>query len=146
MKVNQRLIVPLAGATAIALMVAWFPLSTLLSQSAQFNATTHQLALLRAESHQLALEEHSINSDRAAILLAREEYQLVEPGQRLIQVLATGHGLVDGAAGDPGNQALVAPATAGENILGQPGDPAASTVGHSSTWWSRVLGTLEFWR
>lgn len=146
MRVNQRLIVPLAGATAVALMVAWFPLSTLLNQSAQFNATAHQLALVRAESHQLALEERSMSSDRAAILLAREEYQLVQPGQRLIQVLSTGRGPLQGAAGDPGAQPLVDPSTAGENILGQPGDPAASPGGGTSTLWSRVLGTLEFWR
>lgn len=146
MNINQRLIVPLTTVTAVGLMVAWFPLSTLLNQSAQFNATAHQLSVLRAESRQLALEERSMGSDRTAILLAREEYQLVEPGQRLIQVLSTGHGLVDGAAGDPGTQPLVTPSTAGESILGQPGDPATSTAGHPSTLWSRVLGTLEFWR
>jgi hypothetical protein len=138
--------VPLAGVTAVALLVAWFPASTLLSQSAQFNATAHQLAVLRAESHQLALEQRSMSSDQAAIQLAREEYQLVEPGQRIIQVLSTQPGLTDGAAGDPGDQPLVPPSTAGENILGEPSDPSASTVGHSSTLWSRVLGTLEFWR
>jgi hypothetical protein len=146
MKLNQRLIVPLAGVTALALLVAWFPLSTLFSQSAQFNATAHQLALLRAEGHELTVEQRSMSSDQAAILLAREEYQLVEPGQRLIQVLSSGHGLTDGATGDPGDQPLVTPSTAGENVLGEPSDPSAVTAGQSSTLWSRVLGTLEFWR
>jgi hypothetical protein len=139
----QRLIVPLSVVTAAALLVAWFPLSTMLGQSGQLNATAHQLAVLQSESQELSAEQAGMHSTQAAIALAREEYQLVLPGQRLIQVLNTGS--TANYTGDPGDQPLANPTVGGTGSLSDPTNPLAS-ASHASTLWSRVLTTLEFWR
>jgi cell division protein FtsB len=142
---SERLVVPLAVVTAVGLLIAWLPVSTLLTQSSQISAANRQLAALRAESQQLTAERAAMSSASAAVQLAREEYQLVQPGQRLIQVLTAARtGVADD--GDPGNQPLAPVTTAGVGTLGNPSDPAAATLERASTLWSRVLGTLEFWR
>ena len=89
------------------------------------------------------VEAHSIDSNAAATLLAREQYQLVAPGQSLIQVLP-GTSTASGTqySGDPGLQPLAPPSSLASL-------PAASTTHpHTSPtkgFVSRLLHTLEFW-
>jgi hypothetical protein len=141
---SHRLIVPLALVSAVALIAVWFPFSTLLGQSGQLSSTSREIATLRSESRALTLEQKAMTSKQANINLAREEYQLVAPGQRLVQILNTGSSTSAGN-GDPGLQPLVTPSSATDLTPGSPTDPGATTT-HSSTLWSRVVGTLEFWR
>ena len=102
-----------------------------------------QLNAIRAEQRALRVEAHSIDSNAAATLLAREQYQLVAPGQSLIQVLP-GTSTASGTqySGDPGLQPLAPPSSLASL-------PAASTTHpHTSPtkgFVSRLLHTLEFW-
>jgi cell division protein FtsB len=138
-----RLVVPLALVSALALVAVWFPFSTLLGQSAQLDATTRQIALLHRQSESLDRQRAAMSSKQATTMLAREEYQLVEPGQRIIQVLSgTGAGT---GSGDPGDQRLVDPANAAGLLPATPSDPSGAHAARSG-FWSRVVRTLEFWR
>jgi hypothetical protein len=141
---ENRFIVPLAVLSAAALVAVWFPFSTLLGQSGQLSSSAREIATLRSESRELAVQQKAMSTNEANILLAREEYQLVSPGQRLVQILNTSNSTTPGN-GDPGLQPLVDPSSAADLTPGNPTDPTASSV-HPSTLWSRVAGTLEFWR
>jgi len=140
---ERRLIMPLGVMSAIAMVVVWFPFSTISSQGAQVNATNHQISVLQSESHALAVQQKSLSSPQAATLLAREEYQMVKPGQRLLQILSNGTSSL--GTGDPGNQPLVDPSNAAGLL---PDDPATNSSGSTShpSLFSRVVKTLEFWR
>jgi hypothetical protein len=138
--------VPLAVVTALIMLVGWFPLSAIWHQQSELNATTAQINAIKSQQRALTLEAKSIDSKSAAILLAREQYQLVAPGQSLIQVLpGVGPGNVDQNTGDPGLQPLVAPSSVSSLVAPN----TASTSKHHSTvraFFSRLVRTLEFWR
>jgi hypothetical protein len=136
------LIVPLAIVTALVLIAAWFPFRTLLGQSAQLNAANQQLATLSAQSRAIDAERAAVSSAQATTLLARQEYQLVLPGQRLIQVLTNP---TNGAlsTGDPGDAPLVSPSNVKDLV---PVVPSAPATPGPLGFWSRVASTLEFWR
>ncbi len=141
---THRFIVPLTAISAVALIAAWFPFSSLLAQSAQLDATTHQISTIERQSQQLAIEHKLLSSNQEITLLAREQYQLVAPGQRLIQILNNGSSSLTGRTGDPANQPLVAPSDASGLLVTNPSVP--ETTKHSTQFWSRVMRTLQFWR
>jgi cell division protein FtsB len=141
---THRFIVPLTAVSAVALVVTWFPFSSLLSQGAQLDATSQQIGTIQRESRQLAAEHKVLSSNQAIALLAREQYQLVAPGQRLIQILNNGSSALTGRTGDPGNQPLVTPSDAAGLLATNPSAPASEK--HSAAFWSRVMRTLQFWR
>jgi hypothetical protein len=134
--------VPLAAVTALAILVMWFPLATLWSQQRQLDATSAQIAAISQQEQALRARASAVSSPVTAVRLARQDYQLVEPGQSLIQVLpGAGSGANPGYGGDPGLQPLVAPPSL---------NAAPPTAQSSSSGWSRFVGrlirTLEFWR
>ncbi len=133
--------VPLAAVTALAILVMWFPLATLWSQQRQLDATSAQIANISRQEQVLRARASAISSPVTAVRLARQDYQLVEPGQSLIQVLpGAGSGSGANHGGDPGFQPLVAPSSLGA---------APSVVSPPSGWSrfvSRLVRTLEFWR
>jgi cell division protein FtsB len=111
--------VPLALGALFALVVLGtsFPASALLSQHHQLSAAGAQLSQLRHENRLLTEKEHQLSSTAEIKRLARQDYQLVSPGQSLYDILPpTGHAAatVPGGmvAGDPGLQPLVAPSDA----------------------------------
>ena len=138
--------VPLALATAAVMLVGWFPLSSILHQQSELNATTAQINAIKSQQRALTLQAKSIDSKSAAILLAREQYQLVSPGQSLIQVLpGAGPGNVDQSTGDPGLQPLVSPSSVSSLVAAN----ASTKSTHRSSakaFLSRLVRTLEFWR
>jgi len=137
--------VPLAVVTAIVMLVGWFPLTSIWHQQSELNSTTAQINAIKAQQRALALEAKSIDTKSAAILLAREQYQLVSPGQSLIQVLpGVGANGADQATGDPGLQPLVAPSSVSSLATSR----SATSSRHSSVkaFLSRLVRTLEFWR
>jgi cell division protein FtsB len=166
--------VAVAGLCALVVLVAGFPAASLLTQHHQLSAASTALSQLRRENARLTEQDQALNSKVEITRLARQDYQLVSPGQTLYDVLpssASGASATakDVAMGDPGNQALVDPADAPDMSpdpgLPQPGsvvpssslnDPSTSTapgptahaaVSHSSSsFWGRVGDTLEFWR
>ncbi len=137
---------PLALVTAAVMLVGWFPLGALWHQQSLLDSTAAQISALKTQQHALRLQAESIDSQAAATLLAREQYQLVAPGQSLIQVLpGNGVGLVSQSIGDPGLQPLVSPSSVSSLV---PGPPSPTPVHVSSTrgFVARLLRTLEFWR
>jgi hypothetical protein len=138
--------VPLALVTAVIMLVGWFPLTAIWHQQSELNATTAQINAITAQQHALTLQAKSIDSKAAAILLAREQYQLVSPGQSLIQVLpGVGPNNVDQSTGDPGLQPLVSPSSVSSLVTRT---SSTSSKHHSSAkaFLSRLVRTLEFWR
>lgn len=146
------------AATAVIILVAWFPVGALLNQRAQLSAATERLAQLSKEGSALAAESAELRSTTGFDQLAREQYQLVAPGQRLIQVLTpsfTPSAKSKGGPypGDPGYSAVVDPTgttsvgtpTTGTSATGSTSSPTASAPA-SPGFVSRVVSTLEFWR
>jgi hypothetical protein len=134
--------VPLAVVTAAVIVVGWFPAKALWHQQAQIDTTTAQIRALQNQEQSLKQESKTIDSKAAAIELAREQYQLVSPGQSLIQVLPENSaGQVSAASSDPGFQPLVAPSDAA---------PLTGAAAHAKSdctgFLSRLVRTLEFWR
>ena len=156
-------------------LVLGLPLGTLLSQAHQLSAADAHLASVRQENRQLAQEESQLSSKAEIERRARQDYQLVEPGQTLYELLpgpTTRAGLAtSSSSGDPGNQPLVSPSRAPDlapdpglpsapppdsrgasNASGRPAARANGSAGASGTqgeptpgFWSRVSKTLEFW-
>lgn len=138
---RQRWLVPLGAITALALLAAWFPFSTLLSQESTLRSTQAQISALQKQAAGLANESKSVNSATNARNLAREQYQLVSPGQSLIQILPGKNApLQSSGAGDPGSQGLVAPTSGLSGTVSTPTSPS------KSGFFTRLLHTLEFWR
>ena len=136
---------PLALVTAAVMLVGWFPLTALWHQQSQLDATAAQIAAIKHQQAVLLLQAKSIDTKSAATLLAREQYQLVAPGQSLIQVLpGDGTGRVSQSTGDPGLQPLVAPSSVSTLVTNQ--TPTDSRHSPSKAFFSRLLRTLEFWR
>ena len=136
---------PLALVTAAVMLAGWFPLATLLGQQSQLSDASAQINAIVQEQQALQSQRQSINSKSAAIQLAREQYQLVAPGQSLIQVLpGRSNGFVSQSTGDPGFQPLVAPSSVSSLVA----VPSSAPTRHSSVrdFVSRLLRTLEFWR
>ena len=133
---------PLSIVTAIAMVVAWFPLGTLLHQQGELSATAQQIAVIKREQQALSAQQRTIATKAEATMLARQLYQLVKPGQSLIQVLP-GTAAAEGAgSGDPGYQPLVAPSS----VSAAPVTAAHSPSTGSGGFFSRLVRTLEFWR
>jgi Septum formation initiator len=137
---------PLAIITAAVMLVGWFPASALWHQQAQLNATASQIKSVERQEANLKSEAKTADTKAAATQLARAQYQLVSPGQSLIQVLpGDSAGQVSANSVDPGFQPLVSPSSAAT-----PGTtPSSSTTskhrpGHGFV--SRLVRTLEFWR
>jgi hypothetical protein len=138
--------VPLAVVTAIVMLVGWFPLTSIWHQQSELNTATAQINAIRSQQHALTLQAKSIDSKSAAILLAREQYQLVSPGQSLIQVLpGVGPGNVDQSTGDPGLQPLVSPSSV-SSLVAANSPTIAKHHSSAKAFLSRLARTLEFWR
>jgi Septum formation initiator len=132
---------PLAVATAVVMLVMWFPLSTLWHQQSELDATNAQIAAIRQQQQALKSQAQSLSSTREIMLRARELYQLVLPKQSLIQVLpGQQSGVISPHAGDPGFQPLAPPSS----LTAATSTPAAHAA--PSGFWSRLMRTLEFWR
>lgn len=152
-----------------------FPFSALLAQHKELSAAAAQLSRVRQENSLLVEQEHQLSSTAEIQRLARQDYQLVSPGQSLFDILPPASTPATAApsgatTGDPGNQPLVAPANAPDMFpdpglpntpssggTGQSGAPGSSTSGSTSSggvgsprapssFWSRVTNTLEFWK
>jgi hypothetical protein len=137
---------PLSFVTAAVMLAVWFPLTTLWHQQSEIDATSAQIASITRQSQDLKDQARSVSSKTAEEMLARSQYQLVSPGQSLIQVLpGDGSGYVSSNTGDPGLQPLVAPLSA---TTASATSPVARHTSHNSlgNFFSRFVRTLEFWR
>lgn len=162
---RNRIPVALGAAAAVVVLVTSFPLSVLLDQHRQLSAEAVQLSSIQHQNRLLAEQRLQLNSNAEVKRLARQNYQLVEPGQSLYLILppagqSTSSTPGASLAGDPANQPLVAPSQA-PNMSPDPGLPASTAPASSGTggqsptmavakpsggFWSRVGSTLQFWK
>ena len=149
-----------AGALAFSAVVllAWFPASSLLHQRSDLAGTSGQLAALHKQDAALAQEKKNLSDAGEIGRIAREQYQLVDPGQQAYEVLPPSGAAAAGTtyAGDPGSTGPATPSAAPEL---PPGGVTTTTTpsGHvrhatttapttSSGLLGRMLHSLEFWR
>ncbi len=132
-----------------------------MSQRHQLSTQSAALASLRQENRALSNEHQLLGSNAEIERLAREDYQLVTPGQTVYEVLPPA-GATTGAsrtspASDPGFKPPVAPANAATLVSGTGGSSTAPSGGSglpgagsgtagAGGFVARVLRSLEFWR
>ncbi len=136
-----RWVLPLAVLAAISIVAVAFPFQTLWRQQQALNAASNQISQIGRQSSALSQQAKAVSTEAAAIALAREEYQLVQPGQRLIQVLpGNGSGYVAENSNDPGFAPLVnlTPTSTATSTSKGPASPMHGFV-------SRFVRTIEFW-
>ncbi len=155
----------LAGVVAMVILATNLPVGSLLSQASQQRNASAELQRVDRLNRALVIEKRQLGAPGALNVLARQNYQLVPPGQTLYEVLPPG-GSAPGHPGttnnDPGAQAPVPPAEApgmspDPNLTpasAQVAPPSGSnrtdrggTATRASTgFWSRVARSLQFWR
>ncbi len=140
-----------------AVVAAWFPAEALLHQRASLAGAQAQLATLHEQDAALAQEARNLGDAGEIGRIARQEYQLVNPGQQAYEVLPPAGAASPSAgtpyAGDPGVGAPSAPSAAAEL---PPGTSTTSTSTTTTTvpphaarqpgLLSRMAHALEFWR
>jgi cell division protein FtsB len=160
-------------ASAIVLF-AWFPAGSLISQRSNLHGTEAELNALHAQDSALAQESKNLSDAGEIGRIAREQYQLVSPGQQSYEVLPPSGATAAGTpyAGDPGSDGPVTPSATAELPPGgvttttTTTTPTASATAtnpagsgehtddthpnaastSSGGFASRVLHSLEFWR
>ena len=154
----------LLGAVVVTTLIvfAWFPGSSLLSQRASLAATEAELSSLHKQDAALAQEKKSLSDAGEIGRIAREQYQLVSPGQQAYEVLPPSGAASSGTpyTGDPGSRGPVAPTASAELPPGgatttatTPTTRPASSAHRpktasqpSSGMLARMVDELEFWR
>jgi cell division protein FtsB len=149
-------------ASAIILF-AWFPASSLLSQRSTLAGNEAELGALHKQDAALAQEKKNLSDTGEIGRIAREQDQLVSPGQQAYQVLPPSGAAAAGTpyAGDPGSDGPVTPSATPELPPGgvttttTPATAPASSHGSgrsggtaptSGGLLSRMAHALEFWR
>jgi cell division protein FtsB len=150
---HSRLLLAGAIVLSAAIIGAWFPFGALLDQRSTLKGDQSELTALRSQDSALSQEQKNLSQSGEIDRIARQQYQLVSPGQQIYEVLpppgsTTGGSASQGAAGAP-----VAPSAAAEL---PPGGVTTTTVAHSvhkaetqtrsNGLVSRMLHALEFWR
>jgi cell division protein FtsB len=164
---RSRLVLVGAMVASAIVLFAWFPAGSLLSQRSNLRGTEAELNALHAQDSALA-QEHKNLSDAGEIgRLAREQYQLVSPGQQAYEVLPPSGAAAAGTpyAGDPGSDGPVTPSATPELPPGgvtttttttpgttpaqarqhADGAPSATASTPSGGFVSRMVRSLEFW-
>jgi cell division protein FtsB len=156
----------LLGGALLSLVIlgAWFPASALYHQHSSLASANAALNELHQQDAALAQESKNLTNSAEIDRIAREQYELVGPGQQAYEVLPPAGSSKANApySGDPALSAPVAPSSA--SVL-PPGsetattEPAvathsdislpASTHHHTAStpgMLGRMLDALEFWR
>ena len=163
------------GAVALSALVvgAWFPASALYHQHQQLASGSAQLLQLRHQDAALAQERKSLANPAEVARIARQQYELVTPGQQAYEVLPASQAGANATTADPGDPGLTAPVTpSGDSELPAGTKHNASSTATTATGTStthatasasgsgqaaknssgstsvvgRILQTLEFWR
>lgn len=126
-------------AVAALVIAAWFPASALYQQHKQLAATDEHLAQVKSQDAALKHEANRLESSAEVARIAREQYQLVDPGQAPYEVLPPTGAAGGSYDGDPGLHQPVVPSGAAELPPGSRG--SAHTGGGSSTTTGSTGGT-----
>jgi cell division protein FtsB len=137
---------------AAAILAAWFPAEALLHQRSSLASASAQLRQLHAQEAALAVERKNLNAAAEISRIAREQYQLISPGQQPYQVLPP--------AGTSGGTGLGPVASSSAGVLPSVGSITTTTLPHQGGprgtgkqnatpqegTLARMLHALEFWR
>ena len=108
------------GVVAVGvLFVAVFPTRTWIAQQRDLEATERRVAVLGAQNRELAARVQRLNTDAEIERLAREQYNLVRPGEEAYAILPA----------PPAPRATARP----EPVEDEPG------------FWSRIWDDVRFW-
>ncbi len=156
---RSRLILLGAVAVSAVVLFAWFPAGSLLSQRSNLSEAEAQLATLHQQDAALAQEKKNLSDSGEIGRIAREQYQLVGPGQQAYEVLPPSGAAAAGTpySGDPGSHAPVAPSATSELPPGgvtttttpakaPPAQHPSTPADAGSGLLSRMVHSLEFWR
>jgi cell division protein FtsB len=156
----------LVGGALLSLIIlgAWFPANALFHQRSDLSAANAELSELHQQDGALAQARKDLSNSSEIARIAREQYQLVNPGQEAYEVLPPTRASKTGTpySGDPALKGPVAPSSV--SVL-PPGSQGGSTRAASRTrtvdsqgapspqpsaqprgFVARVLSSLEFWR
>jgi hypothetical protein len=156
----------LVGGALLSLVIlgAWFPANALYHQHSSLATAEAQLNVLHQQDAALAQERKNLSDATEISRIAREQYQLVSPGQQAFEVLPrTGTSHADTPySGDPALTAPVDPSSASvlppgsETTTTQPAKASrasalpdaskAHTAAPSRGVLGRMVDALEFWR
>lgn len=118
------------------------PWRPLLYQHAQLTSINAAIAQMQQQRNALLRQSRELSNPDAILALAREQYQLVRPGQTIVEILpplTKGLSAIDAA--DPMHDPLVAPSSAINLTPHVTGTSSASSV----SFWQRFRRTIEFW-
>jgi cell division protein FtsB len=137
----------LIGGTVLSavILVAWFPVSSLYHQHAALASASEQLSQLHRQDSALARERTNLSDSSEIGRIARQQYQLVSPGQVAYAVLPPTGAATTGTpyAGDPGLSSPAAPTGTSEL---PPTTASAPKKSASQSTLDRMVHALEFWR
>jgi cell division protein FtsB len=156
----------LVGGALLSLIVlgAWFPANALFHQRSNLAAANATMSELHKQDAELAQARRDLGDSSEISRIAREQYQLVKPGQEAYEVLPPTRASKTGTAyaGDPALKGPVAPSSASVLPPGsQTGTAQAASQTHTGDsqgasspqptaqprgFVGRVLSSLEFWR
>jgi hypothetical protein len=142
---------------------AWFPANALYHQHGSLASANAQLNELHQQDAALAREGKNLSNAAEIARIAREQDQLVSPGQQAFEVLPPAGSSKASApySGDPALTGPVAPSSASElppgsetattqTVTTTPSGSGSGSKVHHTTGSSGVLGrivnSLEFWR
>jgi cell division protein FtsB len=144
---KPRIVLLGAACLSAAILAAWFPASALLQQRSNLTGANAQLRQLHSEDAALAQERKNLSSAAEISRIAREQYQLVSPGQQAFEVLPPA-GTPGGSIRVPGGQSTALSPTSAVNPGGSttsPGAPSQRSAAAQSSLLTRMLRALEFW-
>lgn len=146
-------------------MATGMPVSALLTQHRQLATASAELSQLQNADRTLSQQARALADSSTVSGLARSEYGLVPNGQKAYVVLppsnasaavvaGSGHVPLEGPPVEPGSaQSEALLGVAGSTPAATAGSPGRSssqrtpTAPHgSSSFWGRMLHSLEFWR
>ena len=163
---GRRAKVLLIGAVVLSavILTAWFPASALYRQRASLAEANSQLVQLHQQDAALSQERKNLSDTAAIGRIARQQYQLVSPGQQAFEVLPPAGTAPANSpyGGDPGSSAPVAPSSnsalpsgsvttttrpaAQPRRAGSGADAASSGSSTAPGLLQRMVQALEFWR
>ena len=147
---HARLVLAGAVAVSAAIVAAWFPVGALLTQRTTLKDDQSQLTALRGQDAALSQEKKNLSDSAEIDRIARQQYQLVTPGQSAYEVLPPPGSTTGGSTSDGASSGPVAPSAAAElppgGVTTTTTRTSHSAASGSSSFVSRMLRALEFWR
>ena len=114
------------------LLVAVFPTRTYMAQRRDIDAAEARLDVLKESNAELAARVEQLHSDEAIERLAREQYNLVRPGEEAYAIL-------------PGPQAVPPPSEQDGGALPSESAKPKADADEGRGFWGDLADTLSFW-